>query len=218
MQSWGELAGTLPSSSIGSLCNLTDTTYSGKSSLVLTILNFLNYTGTIQIDGIDLSKIPRQDLRAFITTIPQDMVELPGTVRHNISPETRTKPADHTHDILLAEALERVRLKDYVEAHGGLDARLADMGLSHGQRQLLAIARAILHKLENDSRILLVDEATSGMDADTAEVMEQVINDVFGGCTVVAISHRPSDAENADVILDVQNGRITVRDGPQVSN
>lgn len=215
---WGERGGLFFSSATSSLCTITDIICSGKSSLVLTILSFLNYTGIVRIDGVDLSEIPRQDLRTFITTIPQDMVELPGTVRHNIIPITRTKPADHTHDVLLGEALERVRLKDHVEAHGGLDAPLADMGLSHGQRQLLAIARAILHKLENDSSILLVDEATSGLDVETAEVMEEVINDVFGECTVIAISHRPKDVENADVVLDVQNGKIVVKDGRRVSN
>jgi ABC-type transport system involved in cytochrome bd biosynthesis fused ATPase/permease subunit len=51
------------------------------------------------------------------------------------------------------------------------------------------------------------------MDVETAEVMEKVINDVFGECTVIAITHRPNDVENAHVILDVQNGKITARDG-----
>ncbi|EFZ03270.2 ABC transporter, transmembrane domain, type 1 [Metarhizium robertsii ARSEF 23] len=187
-------------------------TGSGKSSLLLTILHFLNYTGLIEIDGVDVSQIPRQHLRSRITTIPQDMVELPGTLRDNVLPVTTTgtRPAaSHTRDAAISEVLARVRLKEHVDAHGGLDAPLADMGFSHGQKQLLAIARAVLHKREGGGRILLVDEATSAMDAETARVMRQVMDDVFGDCTVIAISHQPGDVESADVVLHVEDGKVT---------
>ncbi|KAG8412280.1 hypothetical protein J3458_014468 [Metarhizium acridum] len=184
-------------------------TGSGKSSLLLTMLHFLNYTGVIEIDGVDMSRIPRQHLRSLITTIPQDMVELPGTLRDNVLPIARTRPASHIRDAEIGEVLDRVRLKEYVDSHGGLDTPFADMGFSHGQKQLLAIARAILHKLEVDSRILLVDEATSAMDVDTAKVMKQVIDDVFGDCTVIAISHQPTDIGSADLVLHVEDGKVT---------
>ncbi|OAA39066.1 ABC transporter, transmembrane domain, type 1 [Metarhizium rileyi] len=185
-------------------------TGSGKSSLILTLLNFLHYKGTIRIDGVDLYRIPRQRLRSLITTIPQEMVELPGTVRENIMPINRKERGRPVHDTMLGDVLERVGLGEHVKAHGGLDAPFVDMGFSHGQKQLLAIARAMLHKLENDSSILLVDEATSAMDAETAGVMQQAIDDMFSDCTVIAISHQPRDIGTVDLVLSIEEGRLEV--------
>ncbi|KHN95178.1 ABC transporter, transmembrane domain, type 1 [Metarhizium album ARSEF 1941] len=195
-------------------------TGSGKSSLLLTMLNFLNYKGVITIDGVELSQIPRQALRCLITTIPQDMVELPGTLRDNMAPPgtgTATRDGDSDSDSLIAEVLSRTRLKEHVDAHGGLDAPLADMGFSHGQKQLLALARAILHQRRSGSKILLVDEATSAMDADTAALMHRLMDDAFADCTVVAISHshsHPHEPGGAhlrrpDLVLRVDDGKVT---------
>lgn len=159
----------------------------------------------IRLDGVDLSQIPRRTLRSLITTLSQDMVELPGTVRYNIVLEARMPLPDH---ISLIEVLDMVKLRDHIDAHGGLDAPLADMGFSHGQKQLLAIARAILHKLTTNSSLLLMDEATSGMDLKTAEEMQLVINEVFGDCTVIAISHRHENIDTSDLIINIDNGKI----------
>lgn len=159
----------------------------------------------IRLDGVDLTQIPRRTLRSLITTISQDTVELPGTVRYNIVPERGTPLPDH---ISLGEVLDIVKLRDHIDAHGGLDAPLANMGFSHGQKQMLAIARAILHKLMTNSGLLLMDEATSSMDLKTAEEMQQVINEAFGDCTVITISHRHENIDTADVIIDIENGKI----------
>ncbi|KAK2609358.1 hypothetical protein QQS21_002139 [Conoideocrella luteorostrata] len=183
-------------------------TYNGKSSLILTLLNFLDYTGVVRIDGIDLLDIPRQALRSIITTIPQDLVELPGSVRHNILPDTISTASDKSQNGPLNEVLDKVGLVDYIASRGGLDAPLADMGFSHGQRQLLSLARAMLHKLENDSSILLVDEATSSLDVETARVMQQVIEEAFRNCTTITISHQPETLKNADLVVEIDDGRI----------
>ncbi|KAK2594831.1 hypothetical protein QQS21_007459 [Conoideocrella luteorostrata] len=183
-------------------------TGSGKSSLLLTLLNFLEYTGVVKIDGVDISEIPRQYLRSHITTIPQDLVELPGSVRHNILPMTETK-TDQIHSVVINEALERIGLLDYVNLRGGLDASILDMGFSHGQKQLLAVARAILHKLENNTRILFVDEATSGMDSETADEIQQLLEEVFGDSTMITISHRPEIMRNSDIVLHIDDGHVT---------
>ncbi|KAK2592795.1 hypothetical protein QQS21_009499 [Conoideocrella luteorostrata] len=188
---------------------VTGRTGSGKSSFILTLLKFLDYTGVIKFDGVDLSNIPRQELRSMITTIPQDLVELPGTVRDNLLPVTRIKAERNTtHVGVLFEVLARVGLLDYIDSHGGLDAPLVTMGFSHGQKQLLAIARAMLHKLEHDNKILLVDEATSNIDSRTAAVMHRALEDAFLDCTVISISHRPENIEKADVVVTIQDGRI----------
>lgn len=185
-------------------------TGSGKSSLILTLLNFLDYTGVIKFDGVDLSSIPRQDLRSFITTISQDVVELPGTVGDNLLPGTTKKKADDDscHMGMLFEVLGRVGLLEHIDSHGGLDTPLAEIGFSHGQKQLLAIARAMMHRLVYNSRILLVDEATSNMDGKTADVMHRALKNAFSDCTVVSISHRPENVEDMDLVVTIDDGRI----------
>lgn len=183
-------------------------TGSGKSSLILTLLNFLDYSGTIMIDGVNLSQIPRQHLRSLITVISQDFVELPGTMRHNLLPSARNKVIDQLHEVVIIEVLERVGMLGHIEARGGLDAPLADMGFSHGQKQLLAIARAALHKLEYDSNILFIDEATSSIDFETAEAMHMVLEDFFSGCTVISVSHRPEMLTRSDVVVEIDDGRV----------
>ncbi|KAK2609212.1 hypothetical protein QQS21_002294 [Conoideocrella luteorostrata] len=176
----------------------------GKSSLILTMLNFLDYTGSIKVDDVDLSQIPRQVLRSCITTIPQDLVELPGTIRQNVIP-TRQDASD---DAIVTQALDDVGLISYINTRGGIDADLKTMGFSHGQKQLLGIARALLHHKKYDSRILFVDEATSGMDNATADKIDRLLAEVFAGCTVVSISHRVGQATHADLVVEISDGQI----------
>ncbi|KAK2593184.1 hypothetical protein QQS21_009113 [Conoideocrella luteorostrata] len=183
-------------------------TGSGKSSLLLTLLNFLEYTGSIKIDGVELSQIPREQLRSSITTIPQDFVQLPGSLRFNLLPLTKAKTADPLHDIVINEVLDRLGLAEFIESRGGLDADLSEIGFSHGQRQLLAIARAVLHKFQHDTNILFIDEATSSIDAETAEAMERILDEVFSNCTIISISHRPEIVASADLVVKMDSGRV----------
>jgi ATP-binding cassette, subfamily C (CFTR/MRP), member 1 len=103
------------------------------------------------VDGIDLSTIPRQDVRSRLITLPQDPFFFHGTVRHNLD-ITRDKTDEE-----LLEALAAVDLSQTLEKKGGLDAMMSNDLLSHGQRQLLSLARAIMQP----GKILILDEATS---------------------------------------------------------
>jgi ATP-binding cassette subfamily C (CFTR/MRP) protein 1 len=174
---------------------------SGKSSLVALLFHMLEITeGSITIDGVDISKIPRMALRESLAVIPQEPVFLKGTIRQNLD------FTDLERDDAIAEAaLNKVGLWEIVTNAGGLDVPMeAESLLSHGQRQLFCLARAML----NPSKILIIDEATASVDLQTDKLMQQIISDHFTGCTVVAVAHRLQTIRHFDRIAVFENGRV----------
>lgn len=220
---------------------------------MLTILNFLHLTGTVSIDGIDISKVPRGQLRRAITTLPQDPVILPGTLRQNLVPFEPRVEQPHTlnnvdngnekipepeedpnidhlpetpdivelgdpiemveggvlHDIAIYQVLKDLGLDTYVKARGGLDVDIKLMEFSAGQKQLMAIARAMLHRLKYRSKIILMDELTSSLDYDTDRRVQRALKIAFSKCTRIIISHRSTGFEDCDRILTLKDGWLT---------
>ena len=146
--------------------------------------------GSIFIDGVDISPVGLDDLRNKITVIPQDPMLFKGTLRENL---------DLLHqftDEQLWASLERVCLKSKFEAENGLDTAIKDGGgnLSAGEKQLLCIGRAILAQ----SKIILIDEATSNIDPKTEQTILDTINNSFQDCTVITVAHRLKTIINSD--------------------
>lgn len=105
----------------------------GKSSLFMTLLNLLSHTGQVKIDGYEISTTTRTILGSRITTIAQDLLNRPLSVRDNITPWDMDKPpSERTNDAVIVAALHRVGLHDQILERGGLDARIEDVGLSYG--------------------------------------------------------------------------------------
>ncbi|KAK1701087.1 putative ABC multidrug transporter [Colletotrichum godetiae] len=186
---------------------------SGKSSLLLTLLRLLDLKseegegggkGDLRIASHSLLALPRSAIRTSLTTLPQDPVLLPGTVRENLD------PGGHTPDVDLISALREMKVWEPIEARagGGLDTEMSATGLSAGQKQLFCLARAVLRK--RSGGIVLLDEATSNVDHATDEEVRKVLDEVFGeaGVTVVEVAHRLEAIVGYDVVVVMHEGRV----------
>lgn len=185
-------------------------TGSGKSSLILTLLHLLEIeNGQITIDGVDLARISRQALRTAIVTIPQDPVEMPGSVRFNLSSFTSTSKALEVDEKAMEQSLERVGLWEMIHSRGGLDCELDDAGLSGGQKQLFALARAVFSVRDRKVRggMVLLDEPTSSVDEATSVAMWRVLEEEFSTWTIITVTHR-DDAGEANVLIRMEGGQV----------
>ncbi|KAK7996619.1 hypothetical protein PG989_004659 [Apiospora arundinis] len=172
---------------------------SGKSTLIGALTRMVDpVSGSIRIDGIDVGTLRPSVVRAAINTIPQEPFFFHSTVATNLDPEGVCS------DDAIYAALDKVGMGNVVEGAGGLRAPTMLDNLSQGQKQLLALARAIL----KPSKIVLMDEATSSVDQHTANRMKQVIRDEFDGMTVIAVAHRLNTILDFDVVVVMDGGRI----------
>ncbi|UKZ47330.1 hypothetical protein TrVGV298_001548 [Trichoderma virens] len=181
-------------------------TGSGKSSLLLALLRLFNpSSGTLSIDSVLLSTIPRETIRSRIITVSQDQFVLPGTIRHNIDPSASYS------DGAIAEALRAVDLWTVIDSRGGLDATFEEDMLSHGQKQLFFLARAVLKK--DCGKVVLLDEASSSLDKETEQMVRTTINTHFKSHTVISIAHHLETILDFDRVVVMDKGRV-VEVGP----
>ncbi|KIK09066.1 hypothetical protein K443DRAFT_672103 [Laccaria amethystina LaAM-08-1] len=184
-------------------------TGAGKSSLLLALFRIIEPTeGTIYIDSIDITKIGLHDLRSAISIVPQSPDLFEGTIRDNID------PLGVYSDVDIWVALEQVHLKEYIEGlSASLDSPVREGGssLSSGQRQLLCFSRALLRK----SKILVLDEATSAVDLDTDQAIQEIIHGpAFTDVTILTIAHRLNTIMDSNRVLVMDTGRISELDSP----
>lgn len=182
---------------------------SGKSTLLRLMLGLYQpKAGAIRIDGVDLRQLDPVQLRRNIGYVPQDATLFFGSLKENILLAT-----PHLDDSELLAAAQVAGLSDMVNAHPrGFEMAVGERGesLSGGQRQGVAIARAIVHH----PPILLLDEPTGSMDHSSEETIKQNLRRYAAGKTMVVVTHRTTLLDLVDRIIVVDNGKI-VADGPK---
>lgn len=194
----------LPKENVG----IVGRTGSGKSSSLLALLRMYELdSGSIKVDGFDISKLGLHTLRKKLSIIPQDPVVFSGNVKMNLDPF-----CEHS-DEELWEALEHANLKEFIRSlSGGLEATVTEYGrnFSQGQRQLLCMARALLRQ----PKILLMDEATSSIDVTTDRVLQVMVRSQFKDATVLTIAHRLNTVMDSSRIAVLEQGEIVEYDAP----
>ena len=159
------------------------------------------HSGSIIIDGKDISDLGLSDLRQKITIIPQDPTLFDGSLRFNLDPEGIYSDS-YLLDLSKQASLEKLILRD----DKGLDQTIEEGGqnLSSGEKQLICICRAILKK----NKIVLMDEATANIDIKTEETIQSLIHEKFNDSTVITIAHRLNTIINSDKVLVMERGRV----------
>ncbi|MGQ9412817.1 ABC transporter ATP-binding protein [Streptococcus pluranimalium] len=181
-------------------------TGSGKTSLVKLLPRFYDVTsGQILVDGIDIKDYSHEELNNKVGYIPQKAVLFSGTIRSNMTfGESGQKQPD---DQAIWDALELAQAKDFVQAkEDGLETEVAQGGtnFSGGQRQRLAIARALARKPE----MLIFDDSFSALDYKTDRILRQVLNEKTGQMTKLIVAQRISTIMDADQILVLDQGQV----------
>ncbi|XP_076093492.1 ATP-binding cassette sub-family C member 3-like isoform X1 [Mytilus galloprovincialis] len=183
-------------------------TGAGKSSLTQALFRIIEPAeGSIVIDGITSTTIGLHELRRKITILPQDPVLFSDTLRVNLD------PLGQFTDTEIWKALECAHLKDFaMNQTKQLMSELGEGGnnLSIGQRQLVCLARTLLHK----TNILLLDEATAAVDMETDDLIQRTISEEFAECTILSIAHRLNTVMDYDRIMVLDKGTIVEFDAP----
>ncbi len=190
----------------GTVVALVGRTGAGKTTIANLVPRFYDATsGTVRIDGHDVTKVSRASLRASMAMVPQEPFLFTGSLAENISYGKPSASREHVE-----AAAKAVDLHDFITGlPKGYDTVLGEGGhsLSQGQRQLVAFARAIL----TEPRILILDEATASIDTRTEMLIQKALSTLLTKRTAVVIAHRLSTIVNADLILVIEAGGILER-------
>lgn len=181
-------------------------TGAGKTTLMSAMLRFIEAAGgRIVIDGQDISLLSMQCVRQAIAIIPQDPFLFSGTLRCNVDLYAKHTAAELQSVLRRVgfvpdenkEATEKIDLDMMIQAGGS--------NLSHGQRQLVCLARVML---ENTCRILVLDEATSGIDSTTETAIQRVIRDNFTDTTILVVAHKLVTVADFDSLIVLHHGEV----------
>lgn len=185
-------------------------TGAGKTTIISLLLRFYDVQrGEIRVDGTDVRDFLLSDLRNQIGLVLQDVFLFSGSVERNITlgnPDITIEQVKYA-----AEAIGAADFINRLPERYDYDVRERGMALSHGQRQLLSFARALVY----DPGILVLDEATSSVDTETEEVIQKALENLMKGRTTIAIAHRLSTVQHANQILVMHRGEVRERGSHQ---
>jgi len=187
----------------GETIALVGATGAGKSSIINLLNRFYEINrGSIQVDGVDIKEYDLASLRRNIGVVLQDVFLFSDTIRNNI-----TLGDTEVTDEMILHAADLVGARKFIERlPGGLNYNVMERGstLSVGQRQLLSFIRAMVF----DPKILVLDEATSSVDSETEEMIQEAISKMMNNRTSIVIAHRLSTIQKADKIIVLDHGEI----------
>ncbi len=192
----------------GQIVGLVGPSGAGKTTFASLIPRFYEVSsGSVELDGVDIRSIAQHDLREELSLVGQQALLFTGTIRDNI----RLGKLNAT-DEEIKEAADAAAVSKFLDSQSkGLDTKLGQggSGLSGGQRQRVAIARAFV----KNAPVLILDEATASLDAESEREIQESLDELAKGRTTLIVAHRFSTIRNADRILVFEGGRI-VGDGP----
>lgn len=195
----------------GTTVALVGHTGSGKSTLGRLFARFADpLSGSVMIGGVDVRRVSNEEMRRRVVAVPQEPFLFDGSVLENLR---FAVPAATRHEC--EAAFRRLGLGDWLDSLGdGLDTQVGERGdsLSAGERQLVALGRAAL----SDPDVLILDEATSSVDALTEVRLSRALEKLAHGRTTIAIAHRLSTAARADSVVLMENG-LVVEQGPHAA-
>jgi ATP-binding cassette, subfamily B, multidrug efflux pump len=184
---------------------LVGATGAGKTSIISLLTRFYDVQqGRVTVDGVDVRELSTDELRHSLALVLQDVHLFSGTIASNI------RLGSDISDERVREAARAVHAHRFIEAlPRGYDTEVKERGatLSVGQKQLLSFARALAH----DPRVLVLDEATSSVDTETEQLIQDALKVLLRGRTAIVIAHRLSTIQNVDEILVLHKGRIRER-------
>jgi ATP-binding cassette subfamily B protein len=175
----------------------------GKSTIVQLLMRFYDpQSGKILVDGVDISTYPLSALRGMMAIVPQEVILFGGTIQENIA---YGRPGASEADV--REAARKANALQFIDSFPeGLQTIVGERGvkLSGGQRQRVAIARAIL----KDPKILILDEATSSLDAESEQLVQAALDELMKNRTTIVIAHRLATIRKVDTIYVIREGQI----------
>lgn len=196
-------------------------TGSGKTSLLRSMLGFLEYEGRLSIDGVEIKTVAPDEVRFRIVTISQELVELDGTIRDNLLPYDKcwdlTKVVKMTaaekreaerKDRIAIETLLRLGIWEKLRPMGGLSCLFEKANYSFGEKQLFCIARAVVRKRLTGSKLILVDEATASIDSWRDQTVREMMLEYFSGCTLIVVAHREETIADSNHTVHMADGHI----------
>ena len=175
----------------------------GKSTIVQLLMRFYDpQHGKIMVDGVDVSAYPLSALRSMMAIVPQEVMLFGGTIQENIA---YGRPGASAEEV--REAARKANALQFIDSFPeGIQTIVGERGvkLSGGQRQRVAIARAIL----KDPKILILDEATSSLDAESEQLVQSALDELMKNRTTIVIAHRLATIRKVDTIYVIREGQI----------